>query len=146
MNKPLGFNPKNNIPQDIVAKRVVFDDGDHYNPKVKSNTHCYSTAMPSIRPMESLPYKVKRDPNFKDLTGIKKGYFTIVGLFDCQTFDKWVLRCSCGNYEIRTAKTINKIEDRVDQNCCQSCVDLERLRHKDYWQKHGIYPWQQRKS
>lgn len=146
MGKVLGYNPLNTIPRDIVAKRVVFNDGDHYDPKIKSNSHLYCTSQPPIRQIEDLPYKVKNDPSFKDLTGIKKGNFTVIGLFNCHVFDKWVLRCCCGNYEIRTAKTFKKIEDRVDQNRCQSCVDLERLRNKDYFKKVGMYPWQERKK
>ncbi len=124
MNKPLGFNPMNTIPRDIVAKRVVYDDGDHYNPKVKSDKHLYCTSQPPLVCLSRLPNMVKNDPNFKDLTGIKKGYFTVIGLFECNDFNKWVLRCCCGNYEVRTTKTINKIRDKADQNRCQSCVDL----------------------
>lgn len=145
-NKKLGYNPMNTIPNNIVAKRVVYDSGDHYNPKVKSNKHLFCTECPSLRKITSLPNKIKSDPSFKDLTGLKKGYFTIIGILDCHDYNKWVLKCVCGNYEVRTTTTFNKIKDQVDQNRCQSCVDLERIRNKDYWKKNGIYPWQVRKK
>lgn len=141
MNKPLGYNEKHTIPRDIVAKRVVYDEGDHYTPTVKSNAHCYSTTPLKVRKNETIPSKVKSDPNFKDFTGYKVGNFTVQGLFYYHAYDKWVLRCCCGNYEIRTTKTLKKISDRIDQNRCQSCVDLERIRHRDYFKEHGKYPW-----
>ena len=66
----LGYNPINTIPRDIVAKRVVYDGGDHYDPKIKSNKHLFSTSPLPIRDIHNIPYHVKNDPNFKDLSGI----------------------------------------------------------------------------
>lgn len=141
-----GYNPHNTIPRDITAKKVVFDAGEHYDPQIKSNTHCYSTSQPPLRNLDRLPPFVLQDPNYVNLVGHKIGYFTVIGMLLCPKFDKWVLRCLCGNYEVRTAKTIKKITDKVDQNRCQSCLDLERLRNRDYFQIHGQYPWQNRKN
>lgn len=139
----IGFDPLHTTPRDPVARKVVYAKGDHYDPKIKSDKHLYSTDALPIRSLDNLPYKIKNDPNFSDLSGLKIGYFTVMGLLKCAHFDKWVLRCSCGNYEIRTAKTLKKITDKADQNRCQSCLDLERLRNLDYRREHGIYPWQQ---
>ena len=146
MNKVLGYNPLNTIPRDIVAKRVVLDDGDHYDPKVKANTYCFSTSPLPMKPINTLPYKVRNDPNFKDLTGVKFGNFTVIGLFALYKYDKWVLQCCCGYYEIRTSTVINKNPTTVDQTRCQSCLDLERLRHKAFFQLNGYYPWQKPKK
>jgi hypothetical protein len=142
----IGFDILHQIPRDIVAKRVVFDEGDHYDPKVKSNTYLYSTEPLPIKKLTDLPSHVRFDPNFKDYTGFKFGYFTVVGLFALDKFDKWVLRCACGCYEIRRTSVLKKNPQAVDQNRCQSCIDLERLRNKDFFNSNGYYPWQKPKT
>lgn len=144
--KKLGYSPQNTIPQDITAKKVVFYDGDHYNPKVKSDKHLFSTKALPIRAWNSLPLKVVKDPNFKDLRGKKFGRFTVEGMLLCNEYNKWVIKCKCGNFEARTTTSLNKMEDRVDKDRCQECVDLERLRHREYWKIHGLYPWQKNTS
>ncbi|CAB4166828.1 hypothetical protein UFOVP844_60 [uncultured Caudovirales phage] len=146
MKTVIGYDHLHTIPSNDSALKVVYATGTHYNPKVKSNAHGYSTAQPPLRPPEKWPRKVTIDPLFEDLTGFKVGYFTCIGMLMCNDFNKWVVRCSCGNYEIRKTKTLKRIEDKVDQNRCQSCLDLEQLRHKDYWQIHGRYPWQKPKK
>lgn len=142
----IGFNPHHTNPTDIVAKRVVFDDGDRYDPCVKDRTTLYSTVPLPIRSMDKVPIKVRSDPNFKDYTGFKFGNFTVKGLFALHKFDKWVVQCCCGSYEIRRTTVLNKSPTAIDQTRCISCMDLERLRARDYFKKHGEYPWQTRKS
>lgn len=138
----LGYNPLNTIPRDITAKRVVYDSGDHYNPKIKSNSHGYSTECPPLENINKLPGMVLKDPNFKNLTGLKIGCFKVMGLLKCKDFNKWVLKCCCGNYEIRTSKTIKKINpEKSDENRCQSCFEVERMRNREYFNKNGFYPW-----
>lgn len=138
--KHLGYNPLNVIPRDITAKKVVFDVGDHYKPSVKSTSFLYST---DPLPMKNVEAYMRASNGFQDLTGQKKGYFTVLGLFDTHGYNKWVVRCSCGNQEMRRATSWHKITDQVDQNRCQSCLDLERIRSRDFFQKHGYYPWQE---
>ena len=146
MTRKQGYNPLNTIPMDIVAKRVVFDDGDHYDPKIKSNTHCYSTLPLPFWETKDLPLKVRCDPLFEDLTGAIFGNFTVMGLLKGFKYDKWVLRCCCGAYEVRRTKTLRKITGKIDQTRCQSCLDSERLSHREYYKKHGIYPWQEERK
>lgn len=141
-----GFDALHEIPRDITAKRVVFNEGDHYKPDVKSNTHLFSTLPLPTRDMNRLPHKVKVDPNFKDYTGTRRGNFTVIGLLMCKDFDKWVIRCCCGNYEARTTRAIKKVDLKPDMDRCQACVDLERLRHRDFLKENGHYPWQKRKK
>jgi hypothetical protein len=140
---PIGFDKKHQIPRDIVAKRVVFDQGDHYNPKIKGHCYLFSTMPLPIRSF--FPPHVIKDPNFFDYTGFKFGSFTVQGMFKLNKFDKWVLKCCCGNYEIRRTSVLKKNPTAIDQTRCQECMDLERLRNKDYFKIHGQYPWQNRK-
>lgn len=144
--KKLGFNPLNTIPRDIVAKRVVYDDGDHYIPSTKSIGQCYSTSPLPIRKTNTLPLKILNDPNFHDYTGFKFGNFTVMGLFALDKFDKWVLRCCCGCYEIRRTTILKKNPTAIDQTRCLACVDLERLRNKEFFKTNGCYPWQNPKK
>ena len=144
--RKLGYNPLNTIPRDPVAKRVVFDKGDHYDPNVKANSYCFSTSPLPVRNTKSLPSKVINDPNFKDYTGFKFGNFTVLGLFELHKFDKWVVQCCCGYYEIRRTSTLRKNPSAIDQTRCQSCLDLERLRNRDFFKENGYYPWQTPKN
>jgi hypothetical protein len=139
------YNPLNCNPRDRVAARVVFGSGVHYDPEVKSQSQRFQDVPHKMRDLATLPGKVKCDPSFKDYTGYVVGSFTVVGMLLCHKFDTWVLRCSCGAYEIRTTTAINKAV-RTDQRMCQSCLDLERIKHQDFFQKNGIYPWQESES
>lgn len=142
--KGCGFDEKHTIPRDSVAKKVVYDSGDLYDPKVKCNTYLYSTLPLPFHRFNSLPEKVRKDPNFKDFTSKRFGRFTVLGVFICGTYNKWVLRCSCGSYEIRTATALNKTQDQTDKTMCQSCLDTQRIKNKDFFKRNGYYPWQRK--
>lgn len=139
----LGYNPLNTIPRDITAKKVVYDKGDKYDAKVKGISVLHSTLPLPIR--KTIPNHLKRDPNFRDLSGIKFGYLTVVGLFALDKYDKWVVRCACGCYEVRRSTIINSNPTEIDRTRCLGCLDLERLRHKDFFKRYGYYPWQKPK-
>lgn len=137
---------KNDIPIDRVARRVVFQNSDTYNPTVNSNTHIYCTKQPEIRNLNSLPFYVKNDPNFKDYTGFKFGRFKVIGMFFYHKFDKWVVKCCCGFYEVRSTTTLKKIKEiTVVNGCCQSCQDLLRLKDKEEIKKIGVYEYHKKK-
>lgn len=145
MKKGNGFGVMNQIPRDIVAKRVVFDGGDDYKPDVKCSSQLYSTSPLPIKMMSEIPHKVRKDPNFRDFTGYRFGNFVVVGLFALDKFNKWVVRCCCGNYEIRSATLLNKNPSGVDQTRCQGCLDVERIRNRGFFEANGYYPWQEPK-
>lgn len=144
MSKSLGCDETHTIPRNITARRVVFDHGEIYNPKIKNTTVLFSTSQLPIRKIDTIPNHVKKDPSFIDYTGSEYGRFIVLGLLDCKDFNKWVLKCCCGNYEIRRATVLNKPPGKMENTRCQECLDLERLRYKDHKQKYGIYPWQKK--
>ena len=139
--KRIGYNPLNTISSNIVAKRVVYDKGDHYKPEINCNTYLFSTDPIPTRNMDNLPYYVRNDPNFIDYRDFKYGNFKVIGLFSLDKFDKWVLKCNCGSYEIRRSSVLKRGNPDFEQGRCQSCLDLERLKSKDFLIKNGFYPW-----
>lgn len=137
------MNPHHEIPIDSVARKVVFSNPIHYNHDIKSNTHGHTELCPPMEDLANAPYKLRNDPNFKDLSGKKYGRFKCLGLLK-NTFNKWVLRCVCGNYEIRRTTTLNQMEKKEHSNRCQKCMDTLRLQYRDYKKTHGVYPWGER--
>lgn len=144
--KKLGYNHLNTIPVNDTAKNVVYNKGDHYTPKIQNNNVLFSRTPLPILKIYELPKKVLTDPNFKDYTGFKFGNFTVIGIFALHKFDKWVVRCICGFYEIRRTSILKQNPTEIDRTRCSECMDLERLRHKDFFTKNGYYPWQKRKK
>jgi hypothetical protein len=64
-----------------------------------------------------------------DLTGLKFGRFVVMGLsYDVKK--RWVVKCSCGNYEVRTAKCINK---KLDDQMCIKCYSALQAIKKSDW-------------
>ena len=72
-----------------------------------------------------------------ELAGLKCGRLTVVGLFvepvPRKKAARWVVRCQCGDYELRTARALRNPENAHDR--CQLCHRTERLRsggHQKY--------------
>ncbi|HHZ96534.1 MAG TPA: hypothetical protein EYN67_13510 [Flavobacteriales bacterium] len=74
--------------------------------------------------------KTKSAPvNTKDLIGVKFGRFVVIG-FSADRKSKWVVRCSCGNYEVRSAKCVNA--GRLDQMCIKCYSSLQAIKKADW--------------
>lgn len=71
-------------------------------------------------PTKALPL---RDRGFKNMMGVKFGRFTVVGL-SAQNMLKWVVRCACGVYEIRSNDAVKR--GAKNSRCCR-CVYTLRL-------------------
>lgn len=59
-----------------------------------------------------------------DLTGIKFGQLTVVGLYAVGTgkYGLWIVRCACGDYETRKARSIKTQSAKDDSTaCCSQC-------------------------
>jgi hypothetical protein len=64
-------------------------------------------------------------PNAPDLTGLRRGSLTAIGMLDKTAAGygpaggdgRWVVRCDCGRYEVRRARSLS-----VNANdACQDC-------------------------
>ncbi|NEG94094.1 hypothetical protein [Leclercia adecarboxylata] len=75
-----------------------------------------------------------RNPSFIDLTGRKKGRFTVIGLMK-EGRGKWVVRCVCGTYTIRNAKAIKGADSNPNAHidACRRCM------HEAYRKRERIY-------
>lgn len=92
------------LPVNSTAAMVV-RVGVHFEPKMKPHTVVTTDIMPRVWTGSHKNY---------DLTGTKFGRFVVMGL-SVETAKRWVVRCQCGNYELRKSKAIlnpANIDDR----------------------------------
>lgn len=136
----IGYDKQHTIPCDITAAKVLFSKGTHYDAELKQNTTLNQDCPHEMQDWDRIPPMVLKDPNFVDYRGRRVGDFVVVGLLKYK-YNTWVLRCCCGQYEIRRTTTLNKPITNLQQTCCGLCMDLKRLRNKEYFKKHGRYPW-----
>ena len=103
---------------------------------VSKSKERYSKFNPGDMLTNSIGLPIKNIPNHvNDLTGIKKGRLTVIGLSASFSKDngrgyRWVVRCSCGRYEIRTARTIMKGNQLDMCNVCKSTAFKQRTNNK----------------
>jgi hypothetical protein len=103
------------------SAQSAFGSGTHYTPKLSAGYTGFRSDVPP--PMKPVP------PDAPQLVGTKFGRFVVVGLLDGPKRSlgaRWVVRCTCGTYETRVAKSIRNPENQVDR--CQECRNLERLK------------------
>lgn len=115
----------NSKPVNKTASRIL-NSGIHYDYDVKNKSYHSENPMPII--CKEKIQLLKLNPLFIDFTGYTHGYFKVIGL--CRDFNKrWLVRCSCGDYEIRSTKAIkNHITNNHSTDRCAKCEDLKRIR------------------
>jgi hypothetical protein len=80
---------------------------------------------------ESCPPLKKVPDNTPNLSGIKIGRMTVMGLAKDMK-SRWVVRCACGDYEVRLAKSIKNPENHGDR--CVKCRRVAQVRrHHAYF-------------
>lgn len=91
------------------------------------------TVLHSDTPIETrqATHREKLDPLFVDMTGIKGGRLTVIGIAASSLPDKrrWVVRCQCGDYEVRRAKIIKSwlAEEFNGYAMCHECGYTQKL-------------------
>lgn len=91
------------------------------------------TVVHSETPIETrqATHREKLDPLFVDLTGVKGGRLTVIGIAATSPVDKrrWVVRCKCGDYEVRRAKIIKQwlTEEFNGHAMCHECGYTQKL-------------------
>lgn len=66
-----------------------------------------------------------------DLTGTRFGRMAVEGLSKIHSPARWICRCSCGIYEIRTAKAVKNPNNGSD--CCHQCrLLIEAKKHHHF--------------
>jgi hypothetical protein len=126
------------MPGDKVAGRVAAR-GEHFEftPSQIGKAHS-STPIASRRPAAN----ELGQPNFKDLTGIRIGRFTVLGIaseISTGNGQNWVVRCVCGIYETRKAKFIKACvagnNPGEHEPMCDCCAYTRRLQNGKYHPK-----------
>lgn len=108
------------------SAQSAFGSGTHYTPKYNPSR------MTSADPLPLKPVPVNCDA--ADLVGTQYGRLTVLGLLDAPG-GKWVVRCVCGNYETRKAKSIRARDLAGAQ--CEHCEHRRRLQKRSLAEQIG---------
>ena len=97
--------------------------GTRYEPKAKLTNLHWDICPPIERPQKGE----------RDLTGMKQGRLTVVGKAKKDWIipnARWIVRCSCGDFELRKSKSILNPENGFDK--CHLCRarDFERKNYE----------------
>lgn len=114
------------VPQDATAARVTAK-GTHYTPEIKYGDREHREDRPAI----VQPKSPQAAEFARTIIGKRIGRLTVIGLAAVQTGKaargkgnkRWVVRCDCGDYEFRKAKSIVAADEQ--DRMCKRCHDLE---------------------
>lgn len=109
--------PINKTAQMVIQKGIHFDHVG--NPD----------AVWSQLPIRTRPFVGTSE----DLTGIKIGRLTVIGLNDTGVKGRWVVRCTCGLYGLRKARAIKNPHNFGDR--CDQCRKVAQMRRHSYWKE-----------
>ena len=109
---------------------IVTSRGVHYEPNKIVLTN--DSDLPIVtRPITKEEVKQKC---FVNLTGFRVGRLSVIG--PARDFNgKWVVRCDCGKYSTRRAKSIKNPENVQDR--CEHCRNLAFLKRNEQWRRTG---------
>ena len=96
--------------------------GGEKPPLPNQNEHFRSHGQPEV--FKQIPNFLKQE-GWKDLTNIKFGRFKVIGLKK-DNASRWVVRCSCGVFELKKAKAIKSELNSHDM--CNVCRKFEYLK------------------
>lgn len=117
-------------PVNSTAARVL-GRGTHFDSGVKHGDAIYQdTPLPTRKPGPS----ARKDPSFIDLCGVQFGRFRVIGL-SATASGRWVVRCACGIYSLRSAKAIRNPNN--DMDCCAECRNLLFLKRAELKRRTG---------
>lgn len=122
------------VPVNKTAAQVTAK-GEHYEPKINYRDTLHSDVpLPIMDP----PKVLRNNGSFVDLTGHKSGRLIVLGLWAGGTGSRWVVRCACGDYEVRTAKALRNTATRDRDDKCARC---DRLVHSQWvYREKGSKP------
>lgn len=120
----LKFSP---IPINMVAVKTMFYKGEEYIPSKKILTN------DSIVPIDIKPLHQCCN-NMENLTGIKFGRFIVIG--KAKNHKGWVVKCACGRYTTRRAKSIKNPNNTQDR--CERCRQLAFIKRERFYKVNGF--------
>lgn len=119
-------------PINITAALVV-SKGVHYEMTSKIQVPEY-VGPPQIIPRHKLP----TSPSFIDLTGRQKGRLKVLGLM-AEEQGRWVVRCACGTYTTRSAKSIKStdVNPNAHFDACRECMHFAQMKREEIFRRTG---------
>lgn len=117
------------VPVDRVAVWVT-GPGEHFIPRKRVQTND-SDAPIAIRQFTAVE---RNADGFIDLTGRRVGRFTVLGISRDFT-RQWVVRCECGRYSTRKAKSVKNPANTQDR--CEHCRHLAFIKREEHWRRTG---------
>lgn len=137
-------------PINITAARVMWK-GEDYNVNLNDRTKLCQEECP---PLRMLSKEHKKNPETIDFTGFKKGSITVIGVYAGNKKIKineqykfintgkhrWVVKCICGKYELRSSKSL-KGNNNGEKDTCYSCnIQNRGVKHRDFYRQNGYWP------
>ena len=114
-------------PNGRTAAAVTSESADRYESPVKPGC-LHWDAPPRTRGPSAEEIIC---PSFTDMTGVKFGRMTVIGIFadSVTNAQQWVVRCVCGHYEARRAKAIRNPANSAD--ACVHCRHVAFLSQRE---------------
>jgi hypothetical protein len=119
----------NRRPVNATAARVV-SAGTHYRPNKRHGSQVFEVCPP-------IRQATRRDrsvPGYSDLAGVRRGRLVAIGLSEGAAL-KWVMRCDCGAYVIRTNKAARNEANTAD--ACEECLHVMYLKRSEFYRRTG---------
>ena len=116
-------------PINATAARVV-SAGTHYVANKRHGSTVFET-RPAIR---QATHKDKTIPGYRDMTGARRGRLVVAGLAEGLGI-KWVMRCDCGSYVIRSNKAA--CNPANDADACEECRHVMYLKRTELHRRTG---------
>jgi hypothetical protein len=125
-------------PVNQAAARVI-GGGVHYEPD-KAIAQRHWSAPPVTIPLTQLQLE---NPQFRNFSGVSFGRFKVIGYLGVLGQGKkakglWLVKCVCGDYESRAAKSILNPENRGDR--CDKCRHLSYLKRTEVYLRNPTAP------
>lgn len=108
-------------PVNATAGRVLAT-GQHWQGKAMEGSRDSANPIPTYPVAEWQ----RVSPKMVDLTGRKVGQLTVLGFGGNK---RWVVRCNCGAYSMRTAKGLTNPANTEDS--CDHCYRKRRMEWRD---------------
>lgn len=115
-------------PVDAVAGRVV-SSGESFEYRTNDSTTDSATPLPIKPPTGAMV----GSSGFVDLTGVRFGRLIVIGISATKKA-RWVCRCACGNYTLRTS---GAIKAGADDASCSQCYLLAVAKREDVERRTG---------
>lgn len=99
-----------------------------------------SDTPPQIKKLNEVcsPFPLATQPSDPqiNLTGTRIGWLTVIGRYGGnKSKARWVCRCNCGNYTLRSRRAILNLENRGDR--CVICRNLAYLKRAQIFREYG---------